>query len=47
MVPVVSEGEVVGVLDIDSPALARFDEKHARALEQLVADFVAATDLAP
>jgi GAF domain-containing protein len=38
---------VLGVLDIDSPAPARFDEAHARALEQLVADFVAATDLGP
>ena len=45
VVPVVSEGEVMGVLDIDSPALARFDEAHAQALERLVADFVAATDL--
>jgi len=47
VVPVVSEGEVMGVLDIDSPALARFDEAHAQALERLVADFVAATDLGP
>jgi len=45
VVPVVREGQVLGVLDIDSPELARFDEAHARALEQLVADFVAATDL--
>ena len=37
--------EVLGVLDIDSPSLARFDEEHARALEALVADFVRATDL--
>ena len=37
--------EVLGVLDIDSPVLARFDEAHARALERLVADFVEATDL--
>jgi L-methionine (R)-S-oxide reductase len=38
-------GKVVGVLDLDSPNLARFGEEHARAFEQLVADFVAATDL--
>jgi L-methionine (R)-S-oxide reductase len=37
---------VLGVLDIDSPVLARFDEEHARALEALAADFVHATDLA-
>jgi len=38
---------VIGVLDLDSPSLDRFDEEHARALERLVADFVAATDLDP
>jgi GAF domain-containing protein len=36
---------ICGVLDLDSPRLARFDDGHARALEQLVADFVRATDL--
>ena len=46
VVPVVRDGRVVGVLDLDSPSLARFDEEHARALEALVADFVRATDLA-
>jgi L-methionine (R)-S-oxide reductase len=45
VVPIVREGNVLGVLDIDSPSLARFDEEHARALEALVADFVRATDL--
>ena len=46
VVPVMREGKVLGVLDLDSPVLSRFDEAHARALEQLVADFVRATDLA-
>ena len=46
VVPVVRAGAVVGVLDLDSPSLARFDEEHARALEALVADFVRGTDLA-
>ena len=45
VVPIVAGGRVVGVLDLDSPSLARFDEEHARALEALVADFVSATDL--
>jgi GAF domain-containing protein len=36
---------VVGVLDLDSPILERFDAAHAVALERLVADFVQATDL--
>jgi len=47
VVPILRDGVVLGVLDIDSPSLARFDEEHARALEALVADFVAATDLDP
>ena len=46
VVPVMHDGRVVGVLDLDSPSLARFDDEHARALEALVADFVRATDLA-
>ena len=46
VVPVMREGKVLGVLDLDSPVLSRFDEAHARALEQLVAEFVRATDLA-
>lgn len=36
---------VLGVLDIDSPVRSRFDQGHARALEELVAVFVEATDL--
>jgi L-methionine (R)-S-oxide reductase len=47
VVPVMRAGAVLGVLDLDSPVTDRFDDEHARALEQLVADFVRATDLAP
>ena len=36
---------VIGVLDLDSPRPGRFGEEHARAFEQLVAEFVQATDL--
>ncbi len=43
VVPIVADGKLVGVLDLDSPALARFDEQDARGLEALVAVFVAAT----
>jgi L-methionine (R)-S-oxide reductase len=39
------DDRVIGVLDLDSPSLDRFDDEHARALERLVADFVTATDL--
>jgi GAF domain-containing protein len=45
VVPILHEGRVVGVLDLDSPRLGHFSEVDARALEQLVAAFVAATDL--
>ena len=45
VVPVMVAGRVAGVLDLDSPVPARFDEEDARALESLVADFVAATDM--
>lgn len=45
VVPVMKEGRVLGVLDLDSPVRGRFDEADARALEALVAFFATATDL--
>ncbi len=45
VVPVLRDGRVLGVLDLDSPKPARFDEADARGLEAMVAAFVAATDL--
>ena len=36
VVPMVRGGEVIGVLDIDSPSLARFDPEDQRGLEALV-----------
>jgi len=45
VVPVMKEGAVRGVLDLDSPRLSRFDAEDARGLEAIVAAFVAATDL--
>jgi L-methionine (R)-S-oxide reductase len=44
VIPLVKDGVVVGVFDIDSPTLARFDEADQAGLEALVAAFVAATD---
>ncbi len=41
VVPVVVGDELVGVFDIDSPSLARFDEADARGLERLVEQLVA------
>lgn len=37
VVPIVHEGELVGVLDLDSPSLARFDAEDAAGCEALVA----------
>lgn len=45
VVPVTRVGAVLGVLDLDSPRLARFDDEDARGLEAIVTAFVAATDL--
>ena len=45
VVPIVAGGKVVGVLDLDSPLVNRFDEADARALEAVVQAFVAGTDI--
>ena len=44
VVPVLRGGRVIGVLDVDSPRLARFTEEDARGLEALAAAFVDATE---
>ena len=36
VVPIRCDGEVIGVLDIDSPILARFDEHDRDGLEEFV-----------
>ena len=43
--PLVMKGRLVGVLDLDSPILARFDEVDARGLEDLAALWSAASEL--
>lgn len=40
VVPLITAGRLVGVLDIDSPSLARFDEADARGLERLAEIFL-------
>ena len=45
VVPLVKNGVVYGVLDIDSPLHARFDNEDRRGIEALVDVFVAGTDL--
>lgn len=37
VVPIMHEGRLIGVLDLDSPVPARFDADDARAMETLVA----------
>lgn len=36
VVPLMKDGRVIGVLDLDSPKPARFDREDAKGLEQLV-----------
>ena len=45
VVPVVKAGRLLGVLDLDSPRPARFDEEDAKGLVAAVAAFVESTDL--
>jgi L-methionine (R)-S-oxide reductase len=45
VVPIIQGDRVVGVLDLDSPKVARFDDADASGLEALVREFLAATDL--
>lgn len=45
VVPLIKNGVVHGVLDIDSPLAERFDEDDRRGFEALVALFISGTDL--
>jgi GAF domain-containing protein len=40
VVPLIEDGRVIGVLDLDSPRLARFDEDDRLGCEHLVAVFL-------
>jgi L-methionine (R)-S-oxide reductase len=44
VVPIVAGEQLIGVLDLDSPSLSRFDEEDAAGLNELVEIFVKATD---
>lgn len=44
VIPLIVNDRVVGVLDIDSPKLSRFDDEDRVGLEAMVATFIAATD---
>jgi len=45
VVPLVQQGRVLGVLDLDSPQLARFDTDDAAGLEAAVALLLGSSDL--
>jgi L-methionine (R)-S-oxide reductase len=47
VIPLIVNGIVLGVLDIDSPKLSRFDDDDRAGLEAMVATFIAATDFSP
>ena len=40
VVPIVNDGQLIGVLDLDSPSFARFDDDDAAGLNALVEVFV-------
>jgi L-methionine (R)-S-oxide reductase len=45
VVPLIKDGGVLGVLDLDSPNPGRFDEEDRQGCEKLVQIFLAATDM--
>ncbi len=45
VVPLVSDGRLIGVLDLDSPRLARFDADDAAGLEAFAAVLLAGSDI--
>ena len=47
VVPLVLGDRIVGVFDIDSPTLARFDREDQAGIEQLVNTFLNMTDVMP
>ncbi len=44
VIPLIVDGKVIGVLDIDSPKLARFDDEDRVGLEALAMTLLAMTD---
>ena len=44
VVPLVQDGEVIGVFDVDSASLARFDADDAAGMEALTEVFLSASD---
>jgi L-methionine (R)-S-oxide reductase len=44
VVPLIKHDRLIGVLDLDCPSLARFDEEDARGLNELVEIFISMSD---
>ncbi|MDB5982167.1 MAG: hypothetical protein JWQ69_3182 [Pseudomonas sp.] len=44
VVPLVKDGRLIGVLDLDSPSIGRFSEEDQAGVEQLAAIFLRLTD---
>ena len=45
VVPIIKDDQLIGVLDLDSPSVGRFDEEDARGLNELVEVFVESTNV--
>ncbi|HKZ01684.1 MAG TPA: hypothetical protein VJ180_05560 [Pyrinomonadaceae bacterium] len=45
VVPIITNGYLHGVLDLDSPALARFDDEDGSGLNDLIEIFIESTSL--
>jgi GAF domain-containing protein len=45
VVPLVKNGQLLGVLDIDSPVVNRFDDEDKQALERLAAFLLDVSDV--
>jgi L-methionine (R)-S-oxide reductase len=45
VVPLIKAGQLIGVLDLDSPSLGRFDDEDAQGLNALVEIFVQAVQI--
>lgn len=44
VVPLIKGGQLIGVLDLDSPSLARFDDEDAKGLNELAGIFLASSE---
>ncbi|OCR25351.1 GAF domain-containing protein [Pseudomonas syringae] len=44
VVPLIKEGRLIGVLDLDSPSVGRFSEQDQQGVEELARIFLKATD---